>query len=242
MIEGLLAKIETYRNQREYKKNFELSRKIALYSELFYQENKGSYNKTKHPLHEIRLKENISHVEHFLPTGKPVHVNFGDSLTDLSRAYLKDINGIYSISGSWSCHIRDMVRDLYPHIIFNKIRVGKVSVGCLGGNPLLVYSNFDATVTDALETLDLARELFKESNLVVYGLPPVFNLYVTENTYQFDSILEKWSRENGAIFISLKEHFGKGFARLFPDTSFSSDGVHFNPEGAIRFNALLRDA
>lgn len=239
---SIIDKIETWRNRKEYQRNFEKSKQFAILSELLYKENKEGYTVPIHPLFEKRREAYDNHIKLSLPKDRKVHLNFGDSLTDLARDQLKDIDGIYSIAGSWSAHAYDMIRALTPTIYQEGIEVGKVSIGCLVGNPLLVYSNYEKVIEDALKTLNLCRITFDRATMIVYGIPPVYNLWATENSINIEVEFAKWCMNHGAIFISLREKFGQGILKLFPTMKYSCDGVHFNPEGAIRFNSILRDS
>lgn len=228
----------SYRNR----KAFEQARQIAVLSELNLQSNKNAYNPPSYPFFEKKVQDYIDHIEIYLPTTKKVHINFGDSITDLARRFLPDIDGIYSLSGSWSNHVYDMIRALTPVIYQEGIDVGKVSIGTLIGNPLLVYSNYDEALADAIKTLNLCRETFENAQMVVYGIPPVFNLWATEHSIELDLTYQKWCDWNNAKFISLRDHFGSGLLKIFPTMKYSSDGIHLSPQAAIKLNALLRDA
>lgn len=238
----MFNEIQAYLNRKEYKKNIELSKNIAILSELLFKDNEKEYNRLPHPLMEIKKKEFSFHASQVLPDKKPVHINFGDSLTDLSRKQLTCINGIYSISGSWSHHIYEMIKFLVPIIYNREINVEKVSIGCLIGNPLLAYQNYKKAMEDAMDTLNYCRLAFNNSKMIVYGMPPVYNLHATENTLQVDYEFSGWCKTHEAVFISLRNEFGKGWKKFFPDLKYSSDGVHFNPAGAEKFNNMLKNA
>jgi hypothetical protein len=236
---SLLDYIEAYRNRKEYEANFKASRLSSAVMELMSSTYDTKMERTKHPFHYRRVEEFTKQIKYW-KKDKPVTINFGDSLTDLSRTQMARVhNGIFSISGSWAHHMEQMATDL-SDVLNSNVKVMNVSVGCLGGNPLLGYQNFDEVVSDSLKCLNTIRQLYPKARIVVYGLPPAFNIHVLRNTWDFDLRLLEWvSLDKNARFISLKELFGRGWGKLFPTTRYSSDGVHFNPEGAARFSANL---
>lgn len=238
LFEKLFNYFISWKHRKEYEKNIQYNQISSLTLNLLSKTIDSDVDKTKHPFHNKRVQEYKDTMGYWL-NEKEININFGDSLTDLSRKQIKLCHdGIFSISGSWSHHIQMMAEDLKETL--NRFIIKNISIGCLGGNPLLVYQNFDSVVNDALKCLNRVRELYPDSRIIVYGLPPVYNIHVTENTYQFDSVLSEWvMRDKDARFINLKAHFGKGFGKLFPKVEYSSDGVHFNPRGGFEFASLI---
>lgn len=236
---SLLDYIEAYRNRKEYENNFKKSRISSAIMELMSSTFDTNAERTKHPFHYRRVEEYKKEISYW-KKDKHVTINFGDSLTDMARVQIARVhNGVFSISGSWAHHMEMMATDL-AESINSRVVVKNVSIGCLGGNPLLAYQNYDAVVSDSLKCLDTIRRLFPQARIVVYGLPSVFNIHVIKNTYQFDIALFNWcSKDINARFISLKEIFGQGWGKLFPSVKYSSDGVHFNPDGAAKFASYL---
>jgi hypothetical protein len=227
----------SWKQRKEYESNFKKSRDESIMMHLLSDTFDKNVSRTKHPFHDIRLSDYKKEISMW--NKKEVSINFGDSLTDMSRNQLSRVHdGIFSISGSWAHHIEMMAVDLKDSL--KDFEVRNISVGCLGGNPLLCYQNYSEVVNDSKSALNTIRKLYPNAKITVYGLPPVFSIYVSENTYQFDSILFNWCiNDKKASFISLKDHFGRGFGRLFPSTKWSSDGVHFNPNGASKFATLI---
>lgn len=235
----ILDYIESYLHRKQYEKNILKSQITSMVIHLLSDTIDKNINFVKHPFHNKRLEEFKNSVSYWIPNRK-VNINFGDSLTDMSRKQLYDTHsGIFSISGSWSHHIKQMAIDMSEPL--KKMQVKNISVGCLGGNPLLCQQNYDQVVKEAIDCLNVIRELYYKSRIIVYGLPPVYDIHVNMNTWNFDFELKQWVKEDkDARFISLKEHFGKGYDKLFPSIEYSSDGIHFNPKGAIRFNQLIK--
>jgi len=239
IFEKLFNYFIAWKQRKDYEKNIKFSQITSITTHLLSKSIDKDADKTKHPFHNKRLQEYKDTIGYWLD-GKEVNINFGDSLTDMSRKQLHLCHdGIFSISGSWSHHMEMMAEDLKEAL--KRFRIKNISIGCLGGNPLLVYQNFDIVVNDAIKCLNRVRELYPDSRIIVYGLPPVYNIHVTENTYQFDHILKEWcEQDRNARFINLKDHFGKGIGKLFPKVEYSSDGVHFNPRGAFEFSSIIK--
>jgi len=239
MIKILLDRLESFLHRSEYEKNIKNSAIHSYATRLLSSSySTNYYPNTEHPLHTIRLQQNKNLVKTW-NSGKSVAINFGDSLTDMARAQtLRFHNGVFSISGSWAHHIEGMIIDMKEAL--SPFDVNNVSIGCLGGNPLLVYQDYDRVLQESLRALDTCRSSFPNARIVVYGLPPVYNIHVLENTYQYDSQLELWcKRDIDARFLNLKALFGFGLGRLFPSCQYSSDGIHFNPNGANKFSEAI---
>lgn len=238
MFESILDRFTAWKQRKEYQSNIEKSQKGAIITELLSKGFNTSAERTKHPFHDERVKVFKEVIKNWKI--KEVDVNFGDSLTDLSRKQIERVhNGVFSISGSWAHHMNQMVEDLSSDL--SRFDVKNISIGCLGGNPMLVYQNFDEIVKDSYICLDNIRKKFPKTRIIIYGIPPVYNIYATTHSYDFDVKLLEWvSKDSNAKFISLKNHFGQGFMRLFPSVKYSSDGVHFNPNGADRLATLIQ--
>lgn len=239
MFENILDKITAWKQRKDYESNIRKSQIGSVFTELLSKDFNTSKERTKHPLHDERLKEFKSVISTWVDK-KEVSINFGDSLTDLSRKQIERVHdGVFSISGSWAHHMTLMVSDISDDL--SKFTVNNISIGCLGGNPMLVYQNFDEVVKDSYTCLYTIRKKFPKARIIVYGIPPVYNIYATTHSYEFDLKLLEWvSKDVDARFISLKNHFGQGWGKLFPSATFSSDGVHFNPNGADKFAELIK--
>lgn len=239
MLKKILDKITAWKQRKDYEANIKHSQQGAILTHLLSENFNKDTERTKHPLHDQRLKEYITLIKTWKKK-KDIDINFGDSLTDMSRKQIETVHdGVFSISGSWAHHMTMMVEDLANSL--KKYNVKNVSIGCLGGNPMLVYQNFEHVVNDTIICLNTIREKFPNARIIVYGIPPVYNINATAHSYDFDLELLKWvGADRDARFISLKNHFGQGLASLFPQMAYSSDGVHFNPNGANIFAELIQ--
>jgi hypothetical protein len=235
---SLMDSFIAWKQRREYQANIEKNKISSVINHLISDTFNKSTERVRHPFHDIRLEAFKLEVSKWKKN--EVNVNFGDSLTDLSRKQVERVHdGVFSISGSWANHIEMMAVDMKESL--SKFKVKNISIGCLGGNPMLAYQNYEEVLADSLHCLNKTRELYPDARIIVYGLPPVFAIYVTENTYLFDAELQKWCNDDkDAKFISLKKEFGTGFNRLFPSFRWSFDGIHFNPRGAANFAELIK--
>lgn len=241
IFEKLIAEIEAYRYKKQYEDATKKSVYTALTFELIFGKSGApqSTEHIKHPAFDLRIKE-FENVANKLPTNKELTINFGDSLTDLARSSMTNMDAIFSIAGSWHYHMSDVA--VHMKSFLNNLNIKNVAVGTLGGNPLLVYQNLQFTIDESKKALDKIRELFPNSRIIVYGLPPTFNIHVSENTYTFDLAMISWVQsDKNAVFISLK-NLGSFFGIFPAGVKFQVDGVHFNPRGAYRFNEAIQKA
>lgn len=236
---NLLNIYDSWRKRKNYEKAVELSKIGALW----VHQNISSLKMeplTKHFAHDERVTQNKALITTWKP-GQNVTINFGDSLSDFTRPQLADSHdGIFSIGGSWANHMEQMAIDLHDDL--KKVNVKNITIGCLGGNPMLVYYDYQTIYNSSIKCLNTVRKLYPTSRIIVYGIPPLYNIYATENCTNFDLSLKTWTlSDSNAKFLSLKEHFGTGFARFFPTSKWSADGVHFNESGGRKFGKLLKD-
>lgn len=233
-IKNLYAKLISYWNRKAYEKAMDDSLATSLFMQI-REPVQIEWNRIpKHPLFDQCIIDFKKQIKSTMPLDT---INFGDSLTAMSNEWMDQLDGKFAISGSWHRHMDDVAGTLYP--LLQDKQVKYVAVGTLGGNPLLVYQDYDRTVEYSLKTLDRMRELFPLAKIIVYGLPPVFNIHATSHTICFDLELIKWvSKDGNATFIELKNKFGG----LFPKVKWSRDGVHLTPRGAVKLNALFKKA
>jgi len=239
IFKDIWASLETARNKSDYKKAHKVAMQTSAFMHLIFQNFKSPEIFIKHPLHETRLID-FKHKIDKMEAHANACINLGDSLTDLSRAEIDSIDGIFSVSGMWHYHMAQMSKDLKPYLAEKNVLVKYVAVGCLGGNPMLVYQDLNSTVENSLKALNDIKADFPDVKFIVYGLPPAFNLNIVENSYNFDAQLINWCISNSGVFISLK-NLGSTFG-LFPKVEWSSDGVHFTQKAARRFSKAVEKA
>jgi hypothetical protein len=233
---SLIDIYDSWRKRRNYEKAVKGSKdgSVWLHENIFSIKLEPL---AKHFGHDERLAEYKQVIAKWNNTGK--NINFGDSISDFSREqFATSHDGIFSIGGSWAQHMEMMIIDL--HADLSKHNVKNITIGTLGGNPLLVYRNKDEVINLSLKCLNKLRELYPNSRIIVYGIPPLFNIYATNHCTEFDMKMIEWViNDKDARFLSLKEHFGSGWMRLFPTAKWSADGVHFNERGSAKLSQLL---
>jgi len=227
----MIEKIKTWLNLREYKKNI----KVSIFSSIYlFLSNDGLDKRTDkalpHPLNSVRLPKYFEEVSK-LPFG--CNVSFGDSLVDLSREQMDIFDGIFNISGQWAEHTMQTIMDLCEVLLLKQPK--NIGIGCLGGNPMLVYQNYEYVKRTTIECLDYLRIKFPYANIIVYGCPPNYSINVTRHAIEYEELVKNWTINNSAKFISLYELL-KGF---FPKAKHSSDGIHLTEYGAWKLNKKI---
>ena len=112
MFEKILDQITAWKQRREYQNNIKKSLEGAVITELLSKDFDKSKERTKHPFHDQRVKD-FKGLISLWKNKNEVSINFGDSLTDLSRKQIERVHdGVFSISGSWAHHMTQMVNDL----------------------------------------------------------------------------------------------------------------------------------
>lgn len=236
------ASIATARNKKNFEDAMKKAQIQSLAFQLLFQNNTQMLPKVEHPLHKIRLAQYIKDVDK-LKAGD-LTINFGDSLTDLSRSRLSDsIDGIFSISGSWANHMSQMACELKPYLMSRINDVKYICVGTLGGNPMLVYQNYADVINEATWALSTIKNAYPNAKIIIYSIPPTFNVYANTHAYQFAMDILKWVQANpNTCLIDLHSQLGNGPLNLFPSSEWSSDGVHLSPNGARKFSSLINFA
>lgn len=203
-----------------------------------------------HPAHAQKLDIYKKYIDMFLvdhPNVKEITISFGDSLTDAIRDQLTSIDLNFSLSGSWSNQVVDMMEAIVPILISKDLyrKVKNVVIGTPGGNPLLMHQEINSVISQATICFNKCRELFPNPlvRVIVYGLPPCVSDYATANAITYNNFMIDWTMKDiNSVYVFLYQKFGGGFLNLFPMLKFSVDGVHFNKSGALGFNDLINKA
>lgn len=238
----IAADISTAKNKKNYEAAMKKAQLQSLAFQLIFQNSTQMLPRVEHPLHKIRLAQYIKDVDK-LKAGD-IAINFGDSLTDLARKPLSDaIDGIFSISGSWANHMSQMACELKPYLMPRINDIKYICVGTLGGNPLLVYQNYNDVVNEMNLALSTIRNAYPNAKIIIYSIPPTFNVYANTHAYQFAADILKWVNANpNSCLIDLHSQLGDGLFNLFPQSEWSADGVHLSPRGARKLASLINIA
>jgi hypothetical protein len=173
--------------------------------------------------------------------GRPLRLVFGDSIAAFTRNYLTDFPADTNCAQAGSGFPNFETTAQAIRAAFAKAEVQAVLIGC-GGNGGLGGQSLDTIRSEALLCLAKIRELFPRARVIVYGWPPVYDLYAASIAPAVEATLLYWVIADGnATFVPLQKHFA-GFLGLFPRIRYSSDGVHLAPEGVRRFDELVSRA
>jgi len=173
-------------------------------------------------------------------------IAFGDSLLDFTRDQLTAIKEKFNfaVAGFGSPNMLQMAVDLDLTLGDNMIKnqVKYVILGCLAGNPLLSHQDLEYAKIEARNAFIKIRSLYPTAKFIVYGLPPVYDLYVNLCAPQFESyMIDLIMKDGNATYLLLQKKFAGAFG-IFPKIDYSKDTVHFNGNGIIRFDKLLNEA
>jgi hypothetical protein len=225
----MIERIITWFRRREYKNNikFSMFSSLALFMTLDALD-KQTEKALPHPLHEVRFKE----YKLMLASLPYKTVSFGDSIMDLTREQMTSVDLNFNISGEWAEHTNQTINELYRYFTHPP---KNIVIMCLGGNPMLVYENYEYIKRTTLQCLDNLRAKFPAANIIVGGCPPNYSINVLRNAIDFESLVYNWTINNRAKFISLYELF-KGF---LPTANWSNDGIHLTEYGAWKLNKRI---
>lgn len=250
-LENLFTKILFFFKRDKWKKMFNAGKDSAVLMEILRQKKlitpkSGPF--LKHGKQDECVEKYTDSIKRHANRNAenivPQTISFADSLMDFPRNKICSVpeRNNFSMAGSWSHHMGDMASLLQPILEENKVPVGYVVVGCLGGNPLLVCQEFHSVISEAVLALEKIRKLFPYAKMIVYGLPPCFNIWAMMHHFDFEKIVYNWVRQDGnAVFLPLQSKFG-GFMGLIPRIEMSVDGVHFSRKGVMIFDKLLNKA
>jgi len=249
IFSNIIANIKDFLNKKNIEDANKKAKELAIAQEILSQGKSpavGPY--IEHPLHKARLVQYTKNIDNYSKIkNRPTKttVAFGDSILDIPRGDYKAIDEKlnFAISGSWANHMQQMATDISNLLYQKGVTVNYVIVGTLGGNPLLSYQYCDATVKISWDCLDKIRNLFPFAKIIVFGLPPVYNIWATINSIKFESRMYEWvHNDNNAVFVPIFSKFGKGLFNLTPDLDTSKDGVHLTAEGVVILDNLFTKA
>lgn len=237
--------IQAKLKERETKKLFNLSRAQNIAKWTTIANISPHYN--SYPLRPDyssfldKYKHNIESIDRPVDT-----IAYGDSILDFTRDKLTAIDNKlnFAVAGFGSPNMVKMALDLddilTKHLIKNQIKY--VVLGCFGGNPLLSHQDFELVKHEAKSAFLKLRTLYPTAKFIVYGLPPVYDIYATINAPTFELFMIDLAIKDGnAIFLPLQKKFA-GLFGIFPKIEYSNDTVHLTGSGIIRFDELLNQA
>lgn len=172
--------------------------------------------------------------------GKPLRLAFGDSIAAFAKEYLSEFPAETNCCepGSSMPHFLIMARAIAK--IIGETPVSHVLIGS-GGNAALGGQSLEKILSDVDVCLEGVARLFPDAKIIVYGFPPVYDVYATAIAPAVEHIMMQFVGRDNAVFLPLQKHFA-GFLGLFPRIRYSSDGVHLNEAGIVRFDKLIKRA
>lgn len=171
-----------------------------------------------------------------------VTIAFGDSIIAFTAKDLSQIDYRLNFGqpGSGSPNYLSTANDIYSEL--EGLQIKYVVVGCFGGNPLLSYQDFEEIKLEAKNSFDGIRKLFPNSRIIVYGTPPVYDVYANIFIVDFEKYLISLVRNDpNSVYIFMRGKFADK-SGLYPDPKYSRDGVHLGGEGIIIFDRWLGKA
>jgi hypothetical protein len=200
-----------------------------------------------HPLHDYALQQMIASIREYArrpSRERHVTISINDSLIALRADQCTAVDIHCGISGLGGLQYSRVIRDIAPVLRSVNISPAFVVLGCIVGNMLLSRYAWSRCESEFRQVYSDARRTWPQARIILYGLPPVFDLYLTEHTWlaeqlMIDTVRGDVAQGNNAVFVSLKRFATMG---LWPRARLFSDGVHLSDRGFIRFDALLNRA
>lgn len=242
LVEFIKAAFSNAANKDKYIEGNKIGMAAAVISALTTEgKEPGKGPLIEHPYHKQALAEHITFLQKYVKSKgnclEPLTIGFGDSLLDLSR----DLTSVksefnFSIGGSVSHQMLQMAQDLAPYLKLCNVK--HVVIGCLLGNALLAHQDVQFSVDQAMQALTGVRNLFPEARVIVYMLPPCYNMWVNKNRLVSQAALVQWAvADYNAVAVDFK-NFGSFFG-FWPKIRYSDDGVHFGSAGKFEFDQLI---
>lgn len=246
-----IYKLKTAKLQREIKRNLKLDKEFSIVK--YWQQQQIP------PVQSLNWQSYVPKIdviirERFVPelnkladelkaspaNPKPINIAFGDSLTDFLRGYsaVIDDRANCGIAGTYSeliQYVMQMISLILPKLGLIPVNI---RMGCFVGNALLGYEAWEPAEKAMKSCLEVARRLFPESKFLIYGLPPIFDIYaVSHQDLVRKDLVEFVKSDKNSVYLDLQASFGKGLFSS-PQCEFSFEGVHETPE-AKRIDDLL---
>lgn len=232
------AEFISWRDERVYRQNIDKTYKESIALTLAAQTNRPAQLSFEQiPMHPA-FSERMLEFTQFIEThGALKTINFGDSILDFTREWIDEIDGIFSVAGSWHKHMLQFAGALSIDLINHD--VGTVFVGTLAGNPLIGFQDLNATIAFSILTLDGIRSIFPNRKIIIYGLPPTKEVQVIPCSDTFCNAMYDYAMGHQDVqFIDMRYRMGGQIAT----SRYSADGVHLNPRGARILNQLFKEA
>jgi len=176
----------------------------------------------------------------------PADVMMGDSLAEFLQGTSSPIDINLGLAGGSSTTMEYIARRLIECFKRNNVVVRSITMGCFFGNAVLYHQNYEAARRDATKCLHTLRELFPKAYFVIYGMPPVYDLYAA--AFQFDAreFFLSWiasdkhdaNGDGGSCYLDICRAMG-GFLGIMPKAAMSLESIHMTPKGKEVFVKMI---
>lgn len=174
---------------------------------------------------------------------KAVKIGVGNSLMDFLRGSSCQIDDRmnFGLAGACSPHMLYVMRAIAPMLAEAGLIVRALVIGCLKGNALLGHQEYDAAEADCKEALDGARGLWPGARIIVYGLPPVWDVYAMIYQETSRKKFEEWVQADAdAVYLDILKRFA-GRWGLYPTLEESLEGIHMTDVAKVGFDNMISD-
>ncbi|MCB1193110.1 MAG: SGNH/GDSL hydrolase family protein [Leptospiraceae bacterium] len=175
-------------------------------------------------------------------TERNVSIAFGDSLIAFIAKNLTQVDYRLNFAqpGSGSPNFLKTAKDLSAEL--QDFNIKNVVVGCFGGNPLLSYQDFEEIKQEASLAFHGLRAMFPDAKIIVYGLPPVYDVYANIFAIEFEKfMIQEVKEDKNAVFLLLRLKFSDK-SGLLPTIKYSSDGVHLRGNAIPILDKMISEA
>lgn len=252
LFSRIIAVLKTKWMERKIKQNLKIDEVLSIIKDNMqsgitpvtsFGDPRNFPNIQKH-LDECKINiENYAKLHNASPENQvEVCIGVGDSIMDFFRNHSSNIPNEmnFGFAGSFAIVNTYVIEYLAPILAQNNLKVTTVVLGCLIGNFLLGHGDFDAGCRDATDTMRTARVNWPSARLIVYSMPPVFDIYAMKFQIPAFMFFVNHIRnvDNNAVYLDIWHSFAGPFG-IFPKASCSIDGIHMSPESQFIFDAMI---
>lgn len=254
MIRKLYALIQTrllrskIRKAQEATKNFSLVKFMAQQGE---PTRKSVGDPRQFPGIDTRIADFKTQIQAYAKSvgasktnQKAVVISFGDSLMDFMRGDCINIDDRlnFGIAGSCSPHMKYVAEQVKDELAYHGLIVRAIVAGCFKGNALLGHQDYEAAEADCTSALDTMRAQWPGARLIVYGLPPVWDVYAMIYQDTSRKLFMAWvAHDPDAVYLDILARFAGPWG-LFPTVEDSLEGVHMTPAAKVEFDNMITEA
>lgn len=228
-------------SQREIskRKTYDKGRWLAMQKELVRLQGNvhAPGDRPAHPFARDRIEKNI------VPGSLAVNrITAMDSIGDFARGKCKIIDSTQNISaaGVTTWQIKALINMAADDARVHNHQVRYLIVGT-GGNDFLWGRLAPEVIADMRFALDTGRDRFPRAKIIIIGLPPVFDVHLTQSRIAMEAEMIRWCTQNmpRAAYVSLT---GLGNEFGDPKRKNSTDGIHLTDRGYEKLDEKIREA